>query len=290
MEPAAPNSANTDYEGLEPVIEWLKAHPDSRNDRFEGTPLALNDTSYAGPDHVADRLQDVSPDSRNEDDELTNEISPDTGTEVTITAPVVLQAFSDSHNENDEPANPVAAAASPRQRRPPNTNLDPNVRFICTHEGCSQTFGSTIALHYHEAKHKPAAFHCEQCNYSTWRKDMLRDHHDRQHKHYTDIDLLKCQKCNYQTYLRHDLRRHQERHERRHNEEKDTATFHCEQCNYSTYRKDMLKSHHDRRHKQYTDRLKCQKCNYETYHETDLRKHQRWHERQHVEETTDTRQ
>jgi hypothetical protein len=24
---------------------------------------------------------------------------------------------------------------------------------------------------YHEAKHNPAGFHCEQCNYSTWRKD-----------------------------------------------------------------------------------------------------------------------
>jgi hypothetical protein len=50
MEPTAPNSANTDYEGLELVVEWLKTHSDSHNDvdRFEGTPLALNDTGSRG--------------------------------------------------------------------------------------------------------------------------------------------------------------------------------------------------------------------------------------------------
>jgi hypothetical protein len=215
MELTAPNSANTDYEGLELVVEWLKAHSDSRNDvdRFEGTPLTLNDTGHAVPGRVADWLQ-ASSDGRNENDELklTNEISPDAGTEVTITAPVVahwLQALSDSRNENDELANPVAAAdsrsaASPRQRRPPNTNL------VCIHEGCDQTFRSTTSLYRHESKHKPAAFHCEQCNYSTWRKDNLKSHHDRRHKHYTD--LLKCQKCNYETYHKANLRRHQRQH------------------------------------------------------------------------------
>ena len=237
MEPTAPNSANTDYEGLELVVEWLKAHSDSRNDvdRFEGTPMALNDTS--GPDRAADWLQ-ASSNGRNEDDELTNEISPNASTEVTITAPVVtrwVQVFFDSRNENDELANPVAVVVSPRQRRPSNTNLDqpshtnldhpshtnldhpsntnldPNVRFICTHEGCGQAFRKTTTLYRHESKHKPAAFHCEQCNYSTCRKDNLKSHHDRRHKHYTD--LLKCQECNhFETYHKADLRKHQSRH------------------------------------------------------------------------------
>ena len=247
MEPAAHNSANTNYEGLEPIVEWLKAHSDSRDNRFEGTPLALNDTSYAGPDHVADRLQ-ASSDSCN--DELTNEMSPVT----------------------------IAAVASPRQRRLPK---DPNGRYICTHQNCGQTFRSSATLRHHKAKHKPAAFSCEECNYSTWRKDMLQAHYGRRHPHYTD--LLKCQKCKYETYHRDDFRKHQERHDAE-------KPFRCEECNYGAWRKDMVKSHYNRRHRQYTDRLKCQKCDYETYHEIDLRRHQRGHERQHVEGTADTRQ
>ena len=268
MEPTAPNSANTNYEGLELIVEWLKAHSDSRNDidRFEGTPPALNDTGHAGP-HVADWPQ-ASSDGH---DKLMNEISPDAGTEVTINAPVVAhwrQVFSDSRNEDHELANPIAAAdsaASPRQLRRLND------RFICTHEGCDQTFKSTTTLYRHEGKHKAAAFHCEQCNYSTWRKDKLQSH-IKKHNHYTDLSN------------KDDLPKHQEKHECRHDEEKQTS-FQCEECNYSTWRKDMLKSHHDRRHKQleYMDRLKCQKCDYETYHKADLRAHQR----RHVEEATD---
>ena len=162
MEPTALNSANTDYEGLELVVEWLKAHSDSRNDHltFEGTPPALNDTGYAGP-------------------------------------------------EDDELANPIVA--SPPQRHPADINLDPNGRFICRNEGCDQTFGSTKVLYRHEAKHNPAAFHCEQCNYSTWRKDKLQSHHNRWHKRYTGTDRLKCQNCNYETYHKDDLRKHQGR-------------------------------------------------------------------------------
>ena len=169
MEPTAPNSANTDYEGLELVVEWLKTHSD------EGTPLALNDTGSAGPNRVADWPHEL--------------ISLDAG------------MFSVSRNEDDELANnPVAAAdsaASPRQR------------IICTHEGCGETFKSIKALRYHEAKHNPAGFHCEQCNYSTWRKDMLQSHHTRRHKQ--NMDRLKCQKCNYETNHATDLRTHQKR-------------------------------------------------------------------------------
>jgi hypothetical protein len=121
MAPTALNSANTDYEGLELVVEWLKAHSDSRNDSltFEGTPLALNDTGYTGPDRVADWSQ-ASSDSRNEDDELVNRVAA------------------------------ADLAAGPRQR------LDPNGRFICTHEGCGMTFRCTQVLHRHEEKHNPA--------------------------------------------------------------------------------------------------------------------------------------
>jgi hypothetical protein len=173
MAPTALNSANTDYEGLELVVEWLKAHSDSRNDSltFEGT---LNDTGYAGLDRVADWSQ-ASSDSRNEDDELANRVAA------------------------------ADLAADPRQR------LDPNGRFICTHEGCGMTFRCTQVLRRHEEKHNPAGFHCEQCNYSTYWKDMLRHHRDRRHKH--NMDFLKCQKCNYETYYKNDLREHQGRHE-----------------------------------------------------------------------------
>jgi hypothetical protein len=251
MEPTALNSATTDYEGLELVVEWLQAHPDSHNDRFEGTPQALkNDTGYAGSNRVADWPHEL--------------ISP-AGT------------FSDSRNEDDTLANNLVAAAdsaaSPRQRLPPNTNLDQNGRFICTYEGCGKTFADILR---HEDKHKPARFHCEQCDYSTWRKDLLRSHHDRRHAQKKDLLIIKCQECNYETYHQHDLRRHQAKH---------TADFQCEQCNYRTWRRDILRRHHDRRHNPNLDRLKCQNCDFETCHKADLQKHQ---ERWHVKGTTDT--
>ena len=193
---------NIDYEGLEPVVEWLKAHSDSRNDRFEGTPLLHNDTGYAGSDRVADWLQ-ASSDRRNEDDELANnvdftkEIPPDAAcTAVTITGPL---AAADS-------------AASPRRRFPRNNNLDPNGRAICTHEGCGKTFGCITSLHRHKEKHNPHWLHCEQCNYSTYRRDMLQSHQDSRHKQ--NPDRLQCQQCNYETCRKDNLRKHQKRSHR----------------------------------------------------------------------------
>ena len=206
----APTAPNSDYDGLELVVEWLKAHSDSRNEVDElGNnedftndipPDAGTEVSTSAP-VVANWLQ-ASSDSRNvnEDDELgnkedfTNEMPPDADTEATITVPI---AAADS------------AARPRRQRRPRNTiQLDPNGSLICTYEGCGKTFGSTTALRRHERIHNPAGFHCEQCNYSTHRMDVLQSHVDRRHKQHTDQDYLKCQTCDYETYYKSDLTRH----------------------------------------------------------------------------------
>jgi hypothetical protein len=146
------------------------------------------------PDSADTISPDWLQDSRNEDDELANnddftkEIPPDAGTEVTIT---------------------VAAADSVARRFPHNNNLDPNGRAICTHKDCGKTFGCTTALHRHEEKHNPHWLHCEQCNYSTYQRDMLQNHQDSRHKH--NQDRLRCQRCNYETCREDNLRKHQKR-------------------------------------------------------------------------------
>ena len=183
-----------DYAGLAPVVEWLKAHSDSRNE----------------DDELAN------------DDEFTNEVPPDAGTEDTRTVPAAA----------------AGSATSPRRQRSHNNNLNPNGRATCMSEGCGQTFSCAGSLRRHESKHNPDGLHCQQCDYSTYRKDSLQRHQNRMHSSNPD-------------------------------------SFHCQQCNYSTHRKDALRGHQNRMHNPNPDSFHCQQCGYRTSQKVGFRRHLR---------------
>ena len=208
MAPAAPERAHTTSP------DRLQAPSDSCNDLYEGIPPPLHEGDSPSLDVLIDWFKAHSNNCYEDNEEFyqnqdrdeefdnwdwdrelskfTDEITSHAGTEVTRPA---LVATADS-------------VAGPRVN-----NANPNGRATCTFEGCGKTFGRAYDLSRHLKKHNPDCLHCQQCDYSTYRKDKLQDHQKRVHS--PNPDSFHCQECDFETARKDNLQRHQRLRHRR---------------------------------------------------------------------------
>jgi hypothetical protein len=88
---------------------------------------------------------------------------------------------------------------------------------------------------HEKQKHENELFHCEQCEYSSLRKDRLRQHIRSKHLEKN----IKCDQCNFVT-------------DRNHNMKKHVNTMHvvkgCNECHFKTKSLREMKRHKDTQH------------------------------------------
>ncbi|GAB6019947.1 hypothetical protein CHUAL_001476 [Chamberlinius hualienensis] len=142
-------------------------------------------------------------------------------------------------------------------------------------------------------------FQCEQCSYSTKRKDSFRNHldtHDpddskkyvcdlcskafrsrgrhRRHlrSHHNPEQLLKCCHCDYQSIERATLHQHlAAKHQVDPNGKPLTKDVRCPDCDYMCVAQYQLKNHALRKHGRKP--FKCEECGYASVRRSDVDKH-----------------
>ena len=128
--------------------------------------------------------------------------------------------------------------------------------FLC--DQCDYKSPSKTLLKRHvQTTHEAMKFNCDQCDYNTTTKHNLILHTKENHQN----KISKGEQCDYKSPSKTLLNRHIEtKHE--------VTKFHCDQCNYKATTKNNLNSHTEENHqnisttkKIYTSkRIKCELC------------------------------
>lgn len=124
-----------------------------------------------------------------------------------------------------------------------NSHMRNHSRFhekICTIYSCEQCDFSTIRashLQRHLGTHKPEAFTCFECSYSTHSETLFNRHQRRKHtaKNSNEpktMDTYQCLQCDYMTTSEKTFNRHLTVHARR--GKTKPSCFKCKQCSYQT--------------------------------------------------------
>eukprot|EP00088_Acartia_fossae_P022403 TRINITY_DN2361_c0_g2_i2.p1 TRINITY_DN2361_c0_g2~~TRINITY_DN2361_c0_g2_i2.p1 ORF type:complete len:798 (-),score=130.93 TRINITY_DN2361_c0_g2_i2:206-2599(-) len=121
--------------------------------------------------------------------------------------------------------------------------------------------GSSKSLRYHKQRHGQT-FYCDQCEYSTWSKILLKVHIQSKH---TKVGI-KCDECDYVTTVTYYLTKHKKKMHQ-------ANKYHCDKCNFQCNYPSDLKVHQDAVHEGV--KYSCDQCDYATRRRGDLNKHMR---------------
>ncbi|XP_034251309.1 zinc finger protein 181-like isoform X2 [Thrips palmi] len=113
---------------------------------------------------------------------------------------------------------------------------------ICTIYSCDQCDFSTIRashLQRHVGTHKPEAFTCSECTYSTHSEIFFKRHQRLKHKAKQPnkpktTDTYQCLQCDYMTTSEKIFNRHLTVHTKKKHGKMKQPCFKCKQCSYQT--------------------------------------------------------
>lgn len=105
---------------------------------------------------------------------------------------------------------------------------------------CRKTFScrSSVKRHISSAHQSGQRFECESCDYSSSRRDLLKQHVSAKHTN----ARFDCERCASSFSYKGDLTRHvSEKHLK-------PRRFSCDSCSFSTSRRLKLETHVDKKH------------------------------------------
>ena len=132
---------------------------------------------------------------------------------------------------------------------------------------CFAKFKAKAHLNRHiKSIHTDIIVKCEQCNFTSNRKDNVRRHFNRKHGN-TSENKFKCEHCSITTSRKHDMKRH---FKRKHG----NTNFICNKCTFTTNTQDNLTQHIKKNH----TLKECGKCLFTSYEMGEIKRHQALHE------------
>ena len=122
--------------------------------------------------------------------------------------------------------------SKPALRRHTQAKHD-HVKYQCDFENCEFSATSRQATQIHkEAKHYGITYMCDQCDHKTFKKALLKKHHNLVHSE----TELQCDACNYKTKSKTNLKFHIQI-------EHDGIRHECKQCGFKARRREILNNH-----------------------------------------------
>jgi len=135
------------------------------------------------------------------------------------------------------------------------------VIYSCDHELCNFTTANKLSLSSHKKRHSEM-FYCDQCEYSSWNKLLLKRHHQTKH----DKITINCDECDFKTTVIHYLTKHKKKMHR-------INKFQCDKCNFTCCYPSDLRNHINAVH--LGVKLSCDHCEFTTRRTGDLNKHKK---------------